>query len=83
MQSTEGRTEQKALLPVGEEVTSYRAIDIRVVHQLPRKPAAGGMSFTDSQVNDLHKGEWLPLSNQQVELFWSEGQGANIHGSTV
>lgn len=40
------------------------------------------MSFTDSQVNDLHKGEWLPLSNQQVELFWSEGQGANIHGST-
>jgi len=77
VQLTAGRTEQKASLPVGEEVTSYRGIDIRVVHQLPGKPAAGGMSFTDPQVNDLHKGEWFPLSNQQVELFWSEGQGAN------
>lgn len=82
MQSTAGRT-QKASLPVGEEVASYRGTDIRVVHRLPGKPAAEGMSFTDPQVSDLHKGGWFPLTNQQVALFWSEGQGANIHGSTA
>lgn len=76
--STAGRTQKKASLPVGEEVTFYRGTDVRVVHQLAGKPAAGGRSFTDLQVNDLHKRGWFPLTNQQVALFWSEGQVANI-----